>query len=240
MMPAAFGASSCIGIPVPAQPPRGRRYPSPIACSSFNRYRRRELTRGTRTTVMTGTPCLMSGCERSSLTNRAQRRSGHELWNGVLFVPPGPEKPIVKLVVEVPLDDEGFLALQCPTCGGRFKLTAAVFEEHAWQYLTCALCGIARGRSLFHPPDVMRAAVAKVQASIIGKFDRMMGGLERATRGQLVSFKRVRRTPVRIPRLRAVTDLVVTDLRCCRDKVKLPLASAVALFYCPLCGQAQD
>ena len=146
----------------------------------------------------------------------------------------------MKLTIEVPLDEEGFLALRCPTCAGAFKVTAAAFEERTWQYLTCPLCGIARGPSLFHPPAVVNAAIARVHAAVMGKFDEIASRLERATRGQMVSFKRIPQRRVRIPRLRAVTDLVIVDLACCRDQVKLPLAAAASLFYCPLCGQAQD
>ena len=146
----------------------------------------------------------------------------------------------MKLPIEVPLDDEGFLGLKCPTCGGVFKLTPAAFEDRTWQYLTCPLCGIARGPSRFHSREVVGAAMAKARAALMGEIDAMAKRLERATRGQLVKFKRVPHDRVRVPRLRAITDLVITELPCCRDQVKLPLAFAASLFYCPLCGQAQD
>ena len=147
----------------------------------------------------------------------------------------------MNISISVPADDEGYIALRCPTCRGEFKVLVADFEQSAGQALYCAQCGMATAPSSFIPPDVLNMAILEVRNQALDAFGRMFRDMEQRTRNSPflhVTAGNVEHVP--LPKLRAVTDLAITDLPCCKTTVKVPFARAAALYYCPLCGHVQD
>jgi len=147
-----------------------------------------------------------------------------------------------KIQIAIPGDDEGYIALRCPHCAADFKLLAGVLNEFDGTELFCASCGLSHelSRFLLHP-DVEKVAMAEAENLAADLVNEWMAGLERQFRGSKflkVSGTKLPRKPV--PTLRAITDLVETELPCCETRVKLTLDVAATVFYCPLCGHAQN
>jgi predicted RNA-binding Zn-ribbon protein involved in translation (DUF1610 family) len=142
--------------------------------------------------------------------------------------------------VQVPTDDEGYLALLCPHCGGPFKIRGADYQSRELLDLYCASCGLSDEFSAFLPPDVLDAIRQAALDRFLPDLEKAMADLERASSGGLISINAELQLPPRPPELRAITDLAEADVPCCETAVKLPFGNAATVFYCPFCGQAQS
>lgn len=144
--------------------------------------------------------------------------------------------------IGIPADDEGYVALRCPHCGGDFKVLALDLQQYEGSDLFCAKCGLAHEVSLFIlRPDVAEVAQRHAENVAIDMINNFTAGLERTFRNSKsmkFTAKRMLRKPV--PELRAITDLPEAQLPCCETSVKVSLDQAASIFYCPFCGQVQN
>ena len=144
--------------------------------------------------------------------------------------------------VGIPLDAEGFLALRCPQCEAPFKIRGDDARDRDVSNLYCASCGLSGEFSGVLPSDVREHVKQHAINQLIPDLNRMFGKLSRSVRpskgiGITITFNPLK--PVRVSKLRAVTDLAEAELPCCETTVKVAFSSAGTLFYCPFCGHAQ-
>ena len=143
--------------------------------------------------------------------------------------------------VGVPLDGEGYLALACPHCAAPFKIRGEDARNRDISTLYCASCGLSGSSSGFLPSDVNEHLKQQaINNLIIPELNRMFGKLSKSvgpSKGIAIKFNPMK--PVKVSKLRAVTDLAEAELPCCETTVKIAFSSAAALFYCPFCGHAQ-
>ena len=141
--------------------------------------------------------------------------------------------------MQVPTDDEGYLALQCPHCGDAFKIRGSDYQERELSDLYCANCGLSGEFGSFLPPDVIEAMQQAAMNHILPDLEKAVADLNK-TSGGLISIRAEIDKPPPADEIRAVTDLAEAQLPCCETAVKLPFRNAAAVFYCPFCGQAQS
>lgn len=48
------------------------------------------------------------------------------------------------MAISIPLDEDGFLLLQCPFCRGFFKVRSEDYEADDVEELWCPLCGLKK------------------------------------------------------------------------------------------------
>jgi predicted RNA-binding Zn-ribbon protein involved in translation (DUF1610 family) len=140
--------------------------------------------------------------------------------------------------IQIPTDDEGYLALRCPHCELQFKIRGGDYQERDIADLYCANCGLSGEFAAFLPPDVMEAMHRAALDHMLPDLQKAVADLNRSA-GGLLSIHAEIETPPPPRQLRAVTDLAEAELPCCETAVKLSFTNAAAVFYCPFCGQAQ-
>ena len=47
-----------------------------------------------------------------------------------------------ELSISIPLDENGFMLMQCPSCRGSFKVRSEDYEADDVEELWCPLCGL--------------------------------------------------------------------------------------------------
>jgi hypothetical protein len=135
----------------------------------------------------------------------------------------------------IPIDDEGFVSLQCPFCHEAFKVTAGDFESEDIYQLYCPYCGLV-AEDGFHTDDMQEHALNLVENERNSMMNQFGKELESMFSGNdLISFKAEKNLPIKQPKtLIEPTDMYEVDLKCCDKKIKLQYRVNGA--YCPFCG----
>ena len=135
----------------------------------------------------------------------------------------------------IPIDDDGFVSLQCPFCKDNFKISADDFKADDVYQLYCPYCGLV-SEDGFHTDDIKEHAldIAKNEANaMINQFSK---DLEKMLKGNnFVSFKAGASRPMKKPKtLIEPTDMQEITLKCCDKKIKVQYR--LNGVYCPFCG----
>ena len=84
--------------------------------------------------------------------------------------------------VSIPVDEDGFLLLQCPSCRGFFKVRSEDYEADDVEELWCPLCGLKNDS--FWPDEVIELAKAKALNQFLGDFAKELSGIGRSSSRQ--------------------------------------------------------
>ena len=74
----------------------------------------------------------------------------------------------ISIPIELPLDSDGFLRRECPTCGGQFKWRsdeAETSDNTPVEQYFCPLCGVAAGLDQWWTPEQLDYAEASAASS---------------------------------------------------------------------------
>ena len=142
------------------------------------------------------------------------------------------------MTISMPLDEEGFMMMQCPRCGDFFKVTSKDYEADDVEELWCPICGL-KGNS-FWPTEIIELARAKALNRVIGDLEKEITNIGTSTsRQSLISLK----ITVRSEHKREGEVLPAVDAfeksKCgfCGRVTKLkPLVKYVGAF-CAFCGE---
>lgn len=121
----------------------------------------------------------------------------------------------------VPLDSDGFLRRECPTCERELKVRPALGEEEPVQPLEggyfCPYCGVqAPPNSWFTKAQIQSAhsvVVNEVLNPMLKKFSDDIGSIARRS-GGLVSARVSHQTPEKSPQLTEDDDMKVVTFTC--------------------------
>ena len=137
----------------------------------------------------------------------------------------------------IPLDDEGFISLQCPFCGEMFKIQGSDFEAEDIYQLFCPNCGLVGNmKSEWLTEEVRSHALTLVENYAKGMLNGFANDLERKFNGKgCITFKRGASLKMNAPKLLIEpTDMQVMKLACCEKNIKVKFA--LNGIYCPYCG----
>lgn len=143
-----------------------------------------------------------------------------------------------EMTISIPLDEEGYMLLQCPRCGEFFKVRSEDYEAEDVEDLWCPMCGIKSDS--FLPDEVIELAKAKVLNQVLGDFSRELAKIGRTTSRQSFiqmtvssQFDQEREGDV----LPSVDAFQVATCGFCERNEKLkPLPMYVGAF-CAFCGE---
>lgn len=138
--------------------------------------------------------------------------------------------------IEIPADNDGYVLLQCPTCGEYFKITPDDYEDDGVLEISCPSCGLANENYL--TDDVIKLAMAKVQNIAMDLIYNEMKKWERKSKGNLLSIKAGKKPAheYESPIHATIDALTITPFRCCNKKVKIKPMLKIIGCYCPFCG----
>ncbi len=147
----------------------------------------------------------------------------------------------ITMSVSVPLDDDGFLGRECPSCTQTFRINGDDYEElpddlHLW----CVYCGHREEHTGFltqQQQDRAMRTAGDIGVQMIGQaFDEAFGKMARRTRGRRSTVQVNYRSKPFYPRaLPGIDEERLIRIRQCD-----PCAVRYAVFgehrYCPVCG----
>lgn len=138
--------------------------------------------------------------------------------------------------IAIPTDNDGFVLLECPYCGGDFKITPSDMEDEEVLHIHCPYCGKIGDSYL--PNEVIEVAMTMAANLAFEQIHNSLKTLERKNK----------RGPLRFNAGKAVEKeyespiLVVTDTlieehyNCCNRDAKVKPSMKIAGTYCPFCG----
>lgn len=142
------------------------------------------------------------------------------------------------LSISIPLDEEGYMLMQCPVCGDYFKVRSEDYEADDVGELWCPMCGLKNDS--FWPDEVVELAKAKALNQLMGDFEKEIAGIGRTLARQpfmkmtVSSHFDSEREGEMLPAVDAYEEVAC---RFCGRKEKLrPLPRYVGAF-CAFCGE---
>lgn len=142
------------------------------------------------------------------------------------------------LNISIPLDDDGFIEMECDYCKNRFMLHNSVYSDEANLYFFCPVCGLPNSINTFYCPEVLEAVHQKaenyLQEEIQRKFSSTMRRFNK--KGPIkLSLNTPKRTPEKVL-YKPINEYVLSHQCCCNIDVKVRDFDNQIGIYCPICG----
>ena len=143
--------------------------------------------------------------------------------------------------IGIPLDQDGFLEMECDFCKNRFMLYKEVYESEENLHFFCPICGLPNATNMFFCSEVLEKAqqIAANYAleQINAIFDKSFKGLNKS-KYITVKTNKVKPKPEReLYEPTQVYEMVKMD--CCDLYVKTQNFDKEIGIYCPVCGGAK-
>jgi uncharacterized C2H2 Zn-finger protein len=140
--------------------------------------------------------------------------------------------------ISIPSDSDGFITLECPYCGGRFKLTVGFLEERSIIDLFCPHCGLKHEPVNFLMREDVREQTEilmhNLVADMLGQFSQ---NLERNLNSKHMSFTADKQiVPKANKNLWEREEKELLTLKCCDLQIKIDRVNHQDFIYCPECG----
>ena len=141
-----------------------------------------------------------------------------------------------KIRFSIPLDEEGYISLECPFCGEEFKILGSDFEEEENFQLFCPYCGLIDEKSSFLSKDAITHVTTLAENHMNEMLNKTFKNIEKDSRNnKFVKFKVTKELKSEEPKkLIAVNDLIEKEMKCCNKNIKV-FSEQMGIF-CPFCG----
>ena len=144
----------------------------------------------------------------------------------------------VTLQISIPLDEDGFIEMECDFCRNRFMLRKDVYESEENIHFFCPICGLPNKINTFFCPEVLEKAEREALNYMYKAIDRQLGGtLRKINRSGFI--KMTMKKPPMEPEKELYTpavDYEVVHQKCCGIDVKVQDLDKEIGIYCPICG----
>lgn len=145
------------------------------------------------------------------------------------------------VTVEIPLDSDGFLRRECPSCEGQFKWFShedgSEELEHVSQYF-CPLCGIGADSDAWWTPEQLTYAQGAAGPELDNAVQAMMKNAFKGLKG--ISYKENRSFTIGIESTDPPSepdDMVIVEPPCHpNEPIKVP-EEATHAVHCLICGE---
>ena len=144
----------------------------------------------------------------------------------------------ISFSVSIPLDEDGFLEMQCDYCKGRFMLSKETFESEDNLNFFCPICGLPNKINEFYCPEVIEKAK---QVAINYEYDEIYKQLSQSFRG--INKSKYIRANMNKPKhihenelYKPTYEYIKTKLSCCDIVIKVTTLDDEIGVYCPICG----
>jgi len=142
----------------------------------------------------------------------------------------------VEIPFSIPLDDDGFVTLQCPFCDKQFKALGDDFEDDSVYELFCPYCGLVTEPSDFLSDEAIEKGMRLAENHMFELLNGFMNDMEKSFKNN--SFIKVKTGPKF--KMNDSKTIIESDnmetyhLTCCERKIKASLIDDT--LYCPYCG----
>lgn len=146
-----------------------------------------------------------------------------------------------ELSIKLPIDEEGFVLLQCNLCGEYFKMKAEDLEAEENINIWCPYCGLKSDNYI--PEEVKEMAIKKAINQMNNIIYNSFKDLERNTRNnrscRIKSGKKPREEEIHPIKVK-INKLEDKEYKCCKKKVKVKPLLIETGSYCPFCRGRYD
>ncbi len=140
--------------------------------------------------------------------------------------------------IEIPLDDDGFIEMECDYCKNRFMLHQSVYSDEENLHFFCPICGLPNDINTFYCSEVLEAVQRKTMNYINEEIQRKFEPtIKRLNKNRLIKLSLD--TPKRIPEkelYRPINEYAIYHQHCCDIDVKTLEFDNQIGIYCPICG----
>lgn len=144
----------------------------------------------------------------------------------------------MEMQISIPLDEDGFIEMECDYCKNRFMLHNSVYSDDANLHFFCPICGLPNEINTFYCSEVLELVHQKALNYATDEIYRQLGpALKRFNKNGFIKMSL--KTPKRKPEKELYTpanEYVLLHQECCGVEVKaLELDTQIGI-YCPICG----
>ena len=143
--------------------------------------------------------------------------------------------------MSVPLDEDGFLRRECPTCEREFKWLnseAGESEPVPMGGYYCPYCRVQAPPEQWFTKEQVELAKNRVERDILGpEFEKMSRDLKRSNRGRLVSLDMKYDKPPELDPLMEPNDMRRVDVACHPKEPLKVLDDWTRPVHCLICSQ---
>ena len=142
------------------------------------------------------------------------------------------------LKLSIPLDDDGFIELECDFCKNRFMLHEKDYSNDSNLHFFCPICGLPNDINTFFCPEVLEVAEQMAADYIMKELEHAFKPLGKTHRknGIHFSIKTPKREPIK-ELYTAVEEYSIQHKECCNLDVKVSELDIEIGTYCPICGR---
>ncbi len=143
--------------------------------------------------------------------------------------------------ISIPLDEDGFIEMECEYCKARFMLKNNVYDNENYLYFFCPICGIPNKINSFFIPEVLEKAQQMATNYMLDEIDKMLGkSMRKINNGGLIKMSVRKSERVQERELYKPSDsYVICHKKCCGIDVKVKSIDKETGTYCPICGIEQ-
>ena len=146
----------------------------------------------------------------------------------------------MSIEIPIPLDEDGFIELECDYCKGRFMLHESVYSDDSNFHFFCPLCGLPNDINTFFCPEVLELAQQKVINYMNDEIKRqLLPSVKKFNRKGLIKMSL--KMPDRQPEKELYAPLGAYSFfhqDCCDINVKALELDVQIGIYCPICGRS--
>lgn len=144
----------------------------------------------------------------------------------------------VSLEISIPLDNDGFIEMECDFCKNRFMLHEEVYKDDDYLHFFCPICGFPNRINTFYCTEVLEKAQQQAMNYAYMEIERQLGkSINKINRGGFLKMS------LKMPSKEAEVELYEPSydykrihLECCDVDVKSTDFDEEIGLYCPLCG----
>ena len=139
--------------------------------------------------------------------------------------------------VSIPLDDDGFLNVECPFRSEQFKISGGDYEDEDIFQLFCPYCGQVDEKIAFVLTEDLQEHITTLAENMaIDMINKSFDDIEKSIRGSKnISFKKGQDLKKENPKkLIALNNLHEYEMKCCDKHIKV-ISENMGVF-CPFCG----
>lgn len=144
----------------------------------------------------------------------------------------------MEIQLSIPLDEDGFIEMECDYCKSRFLLHESVYSDEENLHFFCPICGIPNKISTFYCPEILDAVEQKVWEYMHDDILRRLGPtIKEINKSGFVkmSLDMPKKEPEK-ELYAPINEYVISHQSCCDIDVKTIMLDAQIGLYCPICG----
>lgn len=136
--------------------------------------------------------------------------------------------------MSIPLDEDGFIEMECDYCQNRFMLHKDVYESEENLSFFCPICGLPSSTSDYLCSEVIEKAQ---QIAVNYMYDMINRQLGKSFKSKYVSVKtnKLKKEPEKelyVP----INNYSLIHNQCCNVDIKVTEFDNEVGTYCPICG----